>query len=92
MFFCHPSAAVFQRLYAQAIKLRGKLEQRRAAVAQEEEDKLNQSKVNMSWISQEMMKDRSHGPFENYGEMLYAEGLEALAKKQSKVIACRVCT
>jgi len=27
----------------------------------------------------------SHGPFENYGEMLYAEGLEAAAVKNSRV-------
>jgi hypothetical protein len=27
----------------------------------------------------------SHGPFENYGEMLYAEGVEAAAVKNSRV-------
>jgi hypothetical protein len=32
-----------------------------------------------------MMRDRTHGPFENYGEMLYAEGLEAAAVRRSKV-------
>jgi hypothetical protein len=41
----------------------------------------------MSWISQEMMRDRTHGPYENYGEMLYAEGLEAQAQRQSRVRA-----
>ncbi len=35
--------------------------------------------------TQEMMKDRSCGPFENYGEMLYAEGLEAAAARKAKV-------
>ena len=31
------------------------------------------------------MRDRHHGPFDNYGEMLYAEGLEAAAMRRSKV-------
>jgi hypothetical protein len=39
----------------------------------------------MSWISSEMMRDRSSGPFENYGEMLYAESLEAMQRKREKV-------
>ncbi|KAL6760366.1 hypothetical protein V8C86DRAFT_1773436, partial [Haematococcus lacustris] len=43
----------------------------------------------MSWISQEMMRDRTHGPFDNYGEMLYAEGLEAAAVQRSKASMVR---
>jgi hypothetical protein len=43
------------------------------------------NKTSMSWISSEMMRDRSSGPFENYGEMLYAESLEAMQRKREKV-------
>lgn len=42
-------------------------------------------KAKMSWISSEMMRGRVPGPFDNYGEMLYAEGLEAAAMRRSKV-------
>jgi hypothetical protein len=45
------------------------------------------NKTSMSWISSEMMRDRSSGPFENYGEMLYAESLEAMQRKREKVCA-----
>ena len=43
------------------------------------------AKTSMSWISAAMMRERTNGPFENYGEMLYAEGLEAAALRRSKV-------
>lgn len=42
-------------------------------------------KIRMSWISAEMMRERTHGPFDNYGEMLYAEALESTAIKKSKL-------
>jgi hypothetical protein len=56
----------------------------------EEAAALAQERVNMSWISQEMMRDRTSGPFENYGEMLYAESIEGLARKRERVsrVAC----
>jgi hypothetical protein len=38
----------------------------------------------MSWISAEMMKQRNSGPYENYGEMLYAESLEGIARRRQK--------
>jgi hypothetical protein len=31
------------------------------------------------------MRDRSAGPFDNYGEMLYAESLESMARKRDRV-------
>jgi hypothetical protein len=42
----------------------------------------------MSWISAEMMRERGPGPYDNYGEMLYAEGLDAAARRQAKVCVC----
>jgi hypothetical protein len=39
----------------------------------------------MSWISAEMMRERGSGPFSSYGEMLYQESLESLARKREKV-------
>ncbi|WIA42412.1 hypothetical protein OEZ86_008411 [Tetradesmus obliquus] len=76
--------AVFHRLYEQAIALRSKLDQKRDAVKQEEIESIQANKTAMSWISSEMMRDRSSGPFENYGEMLYAESLEAMQRKREK--------
>jgi hypothetical protein len=77
--------AVFHRLYQQAVALRQKMEMRRETVKQTEIDSIQQNKTNMSWISSDMMRDRSAGPFDNYGEMLYAESLESLARKRDKV-------
>lgn len=77
--------AVFHRLYQQAVALRQKMEMRRDNVIRDELDSLAQHKTNMSWISSEMMRDRSAGPFGNYGEMLYAESLESLARKRDRV-------
>jgi hypothetical protein len=77
--------AVFHRLYQQAVALRQKMEMRRDNVIKDELDSLAQHKTNMSWISSEMMRDRSAGPFGNYGEMLYAESLESLARKRDRV-------
>jgi hypothetical protein len=76
---------VFHRLYQQAVALRQKMEMRRDTVIKDELDSLAQHKTNMSWISSEMMRDRSAGPFGNYGEMLYAESLESLARKRDRV-------
>ena len=79
--------AVFHRLYQQAVALRQKMEMRRETVKKTEIESIQQNKTNMSWISSEMMRDRSAGPFDNYGEMLYAESLESLARKRDKVRA-----
>lgn len=77
--------AVFHRLYQQAIALRQKMENRREDIKKTELESILQNKTTMSWISSEMMRDRSAGPFDNYGEMLYAESLESLARKRDKV-------
>lgn len=77
--------AVFHRLYQQAVALRQKMENRREDIKKNEIESILQNKTTMSWISSEMMRDRSAGPFDNYGEMLYAESLESLARKRDKV-------
>lgn len=77
--------AVFHRLYQQAIALRQKLDFKRDETKRQEVESINANRTSMSWISSEMMRDRSSGPFDNYGEMLYAESLEALARKRDKV-------
>ncbi|KAF6256830.1 hypothetical protein COO60DRAFT_1656523 [Scenedesmus sp. NREL 46B-D3] len=76
--------AVFHRLYEQAVALRSKLDDKRVAIKKEELDSIQANKTSMSWISSEMMRDRSSGPFVNYGEMLYAESLEAMQRKREK--------
>ncbi len=75
------------RLYSKAIDQAKRAEARRELQGVEVSASLAASKQSMSWISKEMMKERTHGPFDNYGEMLYAEGLEAVAVRKSKVEA-----
>lgn len=82
--------AVFHRLYQQAVALRQKMEVRREDIKKSEIETIQQNKTTMSWISSEMMRDRSAGPFDNYGEMLYAESLESLARKRDKVGGSRL--
>jgi hypothetical protein len=50
-----------------------------------QEMSITSTRQHMSWISQEMMRQRTSGPYENYGEMLYAESLEGLARRRQKV-------
>lgn len=76
---------MFCRLYSNAIEVRTKQDAKRKMQAAEMTASMHQGRSSMSWISQEMMRDRTHGPFENYGEMLYAEGLEQAALRRSKV-------
>eukprot|EP00878_Enallax_costatus_P029279 GHUV01031729.1.p1 GENE.GHUV01031729.1~~GHUV01031729.1.p1 ORF type:complete len:246 (+),score=86.04 GHUV01031729.1:1192-1929(+) len=78
-------AAVFHRLYEQAVALRHKLEEKRHITKQGELDSIKQNKTHMSWISSEMMRDRGSGPFGNYGQMLYAESLEAMERRKEKI-------
>ncbi len=78
-------AVVYNRLYQHAIALRSKMEERREALQQEEAANVNSSRTAMSWISAEMMRERSSGAYDNYGEMLYAEGLEVMARRRDRV-------
>ena len=48
---------------------------------------MTSKRLHMSWISQAMMRERTSGPYENYGEMLYAESLEGIARRRQKVRA-----
>lgn len=61
------------------------METRREVIKRSEMESIQNNKTSMSWISSEMMRDRGAGPFDNYGEMLYAESLESLARKRDKV-------
>lgn len=79
--------AIYSRLYEQAIQQREKLEVRKAERDVQEAAALAAQRVSMSWISSEMMRDRTSGPYDNYGEMLYAESLEALARRHERVRA-----
>ena len=73
------------RLYNKAMDQARRAEARRAMQSAEVAASLAAAKTSMSWISAAMMRERTNGPFENYGEMLYAEGLEAAALRRSKV-------
>ncbi|GFH16201.1 PFU domain-containing protein, partial [Haematococcus lacustris] len=84
-----PRDAVHNRLYNYATTVRNKQEAKRRAAKDEMAASMTLPRSSMSWISQEMMRDRTHGPFDNYGEMLYAEGLEAAAVQRSKASMVR---
>ena len=77
--------SVHLRLYNKAQDQAKRAEARRAMQSAELAASVAATKTSMSWISAAMMRERTHGPFENYGEMLYAEGLEAQALRRSKV-------
>jgi len=81
-------STVFGRLYSNALDQRARHDARRKMQAVEELAGLAH-RGSMSWISSEMMRERNHGVFDNYGEMLYAEGLEAAALRRSKAQAIR---
>lgn len=79
------SHAVHNRLYSYAQDKAERLEHRRKLAEVEETAELLQKRASMSWISSEMMKGRGSGLYENYGEMLYAEGVESWMIKEKKV-------
>lgn len=76
--------AVFSRLYALALEHRYRQSQRKKLHDDEEVAQLQASRSNISIVSSEMMRGRTAGPFHNYGEMLYAQGLNDAAKKKEK--------
>lgn len=43
------------------------------------------SKNSMTWVSHELMKGRSTGEYDNYGERLYVEGVLEREKKKASV-------
>ncbi|KAI8475815.1 MAG: hypothetical protein J3K34DRAFT_478827 [Monoraphidium minutum] len=75
---------VFERLYHQAMILRQKIQEKKMRYALEQEATLSSKRYHRSWISREMMRERGSGPYENYGEMLYAESLEGAARRRMK--------
>ncbi|KAI8463811.1 MAG: hypothetical protein J3K34DRAFT_135272 [Monoraphidium minutum] len=77
-------AVVFERLYEHAIVLRHKLEEKKRLQMQQQDEALLSGRAHMSWISQEMMRERTVGPYDNYGEMLYAESLEGAARRRQR--------
>ncbi|GLC61577.1 Glycosylphosphatidylinositol anchor attachment 1 protein [Pleodorina starrii] len=71
--------SVHLRLYATAQERAARLEERRRVANAEATAALTHRPSRMSWISAEMMRGRgANGAYDNYGEMLYAEGVEAL--------------
>ncbi|KAF8057295.1 hypothetical protein HT031_006103 [Scenedesmus sp. PABB004] len=82
-------AVVFHRLYEQAVALRAKLDAKRSALEADEAAALAAQRRGMSWISSEMMRERSSGPFGNYGSMLYAESMESAARRKDKAERAR---
>eukprot|EP00955_Chlamydomonas_euryale_P102713 365441-Chlamydomonas_euryale.AAC.3 len=84
---CDPSPrdSVHMRLYSKASDARKKAAAKTKMADVEMSASVQAHKTKMSWISSEMMRGRNSGPFDNYGEMLYAEGLEAAAMRRSKV-------
>lgn len=81
--------AVHNRLYNYAQDKAHKLAERRRMAEADETAGLMANRSSMSWISSEMMKGRGSGMYENYGEMLYAEGVESWMIKEKKVRARR---
>ncbi|EFJ40059.1 hypothetical protein VOLCADRAFT_120064 [Volvox carteri f. nagariensis] len=82
--------SVYLRLYATAQERAVRLEERRRAANAEVVAALTQRRSTMSWISAEMMRGRgANGAYDNYGEMLYAEGVEALMARLKRAEAER---
>ncbi|GAX82985.1 hypothetical protein CEUSTIGMA_g10412.t1 [Chlamydomonas eustigma] len=79
--------SVHYRLYNKAQDQAKRAEARRQMQGAELTASMVAGKTSISWISSEMMKERTQGQFDNYGEMLYAEGLEAAAIRRSKAVA-----
>lgn len=40
----------------------------------------------MTWISRQLSEGRGIGAFDNYGDMLYTEGLQELEKREQQVM------
>ncbi|KXZ44639.1 hypothetical protein GPECTOR_64g133 [Gonium pectorale] len=71
--------SVHLRLYATAQEKAARLEERRRMAKAEQVAAIQASRSSISWISAEMMRGRgAGGMYDNYGEMLYSEGVEAL--------------
>ncbi|GIM06636.1 hypothetical protein Vretimale_10899 [Volvox reticuliferus] len=82
--------SVHLRLYATAQERAARLEERRRVANAEAVAALTQRRSAMSWISAEMMRGRgANGAYDNYGEMLYAEGVEALMARLKRAEAER---
>lgn len=61
---------------------------RKQAEEDEAAEALARGRSNISWVSAKLMEGRGTGNlYDNYGEMLYAEGLEAGMIKEKKVRA-----
>lgn len=43
------------------------------------------SASSMTWLSRQMSEGRGIGAFDNYGDMLYTEGLQDLEKREQQV-------
>ncbi|KAG1654590.1 hypothetical protein FOA52_008737 [Chlamydomonas sp. UWO 241] len=84
---CDPSPrdSVHLRLYNKAVDAKKKTQVQAEMAEIEKTAAAAAERTRMSWISSEMMRGRVAGPFDNYGEMLYAEGQEAAALRRSKV-------
>ena len=83
------SKAVVNRLYSAAVDNKKRSEAKLEEMRKDRESISVDGKIRMSWISAEMMRERTHGPFSNYGEMLYAEAIESTAIKKSKAALMR---
>jgi hypothetical protein len=68
--------AVHERLYEGALLAKEKLEAERRQRERELTAAAKSDKVVMSQVSQQLMKHRTKGAFESYGELLYVEGME----------------
>ncbi|KAG2436669.1 hypothetical protein HXX76_006197 [Chlamydomonas incerta] len=74
-----PRDSVHLRLYATAQERQARHVERRRMADAEQVAALAAGRNSISWISAEMMRGRgSGGLYDNYGEMLYKEGVESL--------------
>ncbi|KAG2497694.1 hypothetical protein HYH03_004431 [Edaphochlamys debaryana] len=80
-----PRDSVHVRLYATAQERSARHAERRKMADAEVVASLAAGRTSMSWVSAEMMRGRGQGAsYDNYGEMLYAEGVEALMGRLKK--------
>jgi hypothetical protein len=80
------ASSVHHRLYTSAQDKHTRLELRKQMEEAEEDEQLRKSRASMSWISAKLMQGRgANDMYDNYGEMLYAEGIELHHARLKKV-------
>jgi hypothetical protein len=72
---------VFDRLHDQAEVHRRHIAERQAELAAQADAELSKGRPALSQVSKAIMKTRTASDFQNYGQRLYAEGIQSREKR-----------